>query len=142
MATKDTATLAAKQYDHDEAVGHVTEAKIEKAAEVNLEARPSRGATVGSPERVLAIGDPTNTGSTKDVVTRFLDARASGSASNKELDLLIDQLADSVGWTDPAANTEPANHEEDNLPPSRVEAQVRADREEARVRGARAAAKK
>ena len=110
--TKDKAVTAAGQYDEDEAVGEVTPRKVELSSEVNLEGRSSRGSVVGSPEEVIQLSEAVLPGkvNTKDAVEAWLDLRHNGSASQREMDLAISRIADSVGWAPEPGK--PLDHED------------------------------
>lgn len=127
MASSTTKTVAAKEYDHDEALGDITPRKVEVSSEVNLEGRSSRGSTVGSPEEVIQLSDALvkdGKRTPKDAVTAWLDLRAAGTASTREMDLAISRVAESVGWE--AERTPPLDHS-DNIPEDVRAAQERAD---------------
>jgi hypothetical protein len=124
MATKAPANPAAKEYEHEEAVGGITPAKVAASSEVNLEGRSSRGSVVGSPEEVITLSqDFTKKLSADAAIKAYLDLRHNGQASQRELDLAIDRLATAVGWK---VEDQPVpDHQADNLPPSRTEEETK-----------------
>lgn len=107
-------------YDAVEAAGGITPDKVEDSAKVNLEGRVSRGSTVGSPEEVTVIGADTEKLNAKDAGSALLDLLHRGDASSRQLDEAHARLGAAVGWENPDV-TEPPDHENDNLPPSRVD---------------------
>lgn len=102
-----------------EALGAITADKVEDAGKVNLEARPSRGSVVGSPEEVVVIGERKKL-SPGDAVTAYLELIDAGTASLAETNLARGDLAASVGYKGPPGRPAP-DHENDNLPPSRLD---------------------